>query len=286
MPAERTSGVSDEDGHEQKRALKKALKQWELEFEEAHGGLVPTHEDKKHDAAYLQIKTRAKQVERKLDHTRKSTRKMLIAANGGAPPINSGHSPSRLSTASRRQLGSQGRACGSSSQGSFMTKPLPVQRVTASDVDADGATARQQFKFEAGRISLSPFHVAAVLLSCALPYALFCGCFSLMGMGALVYDYLVSSSGYFYPVMLTAAALLILLFLFDVSYWEHPLAVLARRLLLSIAGGICVVVGALVSKEYPYAPLLLLFFLAPGYWWFLHSRFLSNWPLYNFLQVR
>ena len=40
-------GASEEELHEQKRRLKHAMRQWELQFEATHGGLVPTHEDKK-----------------------------------------------------------------------------------------------------------------------------------------------------------------------------------------------------------------------------------------------
>ena len=46
----------------QKHALKHAMREWEHAFEEANGGLVPTHEDKKHDARYTELKTQAKHV--------------------------------------------------------------------------------------------------------------------------------------------------------------------------------------------------------------------------------
>ena len=39
---------------------------------------------------------------------------------------------------------------------------------------------------------------------------------------------------------------------------------MSRRLFLSIAGGTVILGGMLASKEYPYAPLLLLFILAPS----------------------
>ena len=50
----------------------------------------------------------------------------------------------------------------------------------------------------------------------------------------------------------------------DVGYWEHPFSIVARRLLLSIRHEL---MSACLAwpREYPYAPLLLLFFLAPGF---------------------
>ena len=206
-----SSGSLDEI-HEEKRALKKALRQWELDFEEAHGGLVPTHEDKKHDPTYLQIKAKAKTVEKNLDVTRRATRKSE-ATGSTVPP--------RLSTAGSSAKG-LGVRLGSSTSS---TQHYPKRFSTTNSASFDGDEG--QFSFEAGRISLSPFHVLVLSIACAIPYLLFCGLFSLMGMGALVYDYLVSSSSLFYPLTLSAVGLLVILYLFDVSYWEHPVAVWA-----------------------------------------------------------
>eukprot|EP00966_Prymnesium_polylepis_P251885 5823306-Prymnesium_polylepis.1 len=48
------------------------MRQWELNYEEQHSGLVPTHFDKKDDAAYRDIKAQAKRVEAALDAKRMS----------------------------------------------------------------------------------------------------------------------------------------------------------------------------------------------------------------------
>ena len=64
------------------------------------------------------------------------------------------------------------------------------------------------FAFEGGHMSLSVFHVLSLLVAFALPYAGFVVAFSLMGFGAIVFDYLVSSGTLFYPLSLSALALL------------------------------------------------------------------------------
>ena len=40
---------------QEKAALKRAMRQWERDYEERNGGLVPTHYDKKDDPAYRAI---------------------------------------------------------------------------------------------------------------------------------------------------------------------------------------------------------------------------------------
>lgn len=262
--------------HEQKRQLKKQIRQWEIEFEESHGGLIPTHEDKKHDAKYLQIKAQAKTAEKVLEHARAKTRQVTRAAKAER---------SRLSSSKQSEASHGYDAGGGARRSSGGLDRLGVTSSSLASSSADDDGTRNAFTFEGGRISLSPFHVIAMLFACAVPYALFMMGFALMGFGAMVFDYLVSSGSLFYPLSLSAVALLVVLYLFDVSYWVHPLAVWLRRLLLSVAGATVVLGGTLASKEYPYAPMLLLFFLAPGYWWLLHLRLFHNWPLNNFLQV-
>ena len=230
------------------------MRQWELDFEEAHGGLVPTHEDKKNDSHYTQLKQSAKSLEgsrktlKRLHHTTPSG---LVAAASPAPLVSAATSPAPLvRTNTTRGL----RAFPSSvldRKGSFTRHSKPAFAEEAA------------YEFESGHIMLSPFHIALLLIACAVPYSAFIMGFSLMGFGAMVFDYLVSNGRYFYPVSFAASGLLVAMYLFDISYWEHPLAVVARRFLLGFAGSAVLLGACLASREYPYGPLLMLFFLAP-----------------------
>ena len=252
--------------HDNKRALKHQLRAWELAFEEQNGGLVATHADKKRDLSYSQIKAEAKHVERALEACRRVSCKSIAGSHASTAGV--AGTLHRLHPAGDSAVALMRLPCHNLS--GDMEQPLG---------------ARRDFAFDGGYISLSPFHVLLLLLACFIPYAAFISAFSLMGFGAMVYDYLVSNGKFFYPLTLSATGLLVTLYLFDVSYWEHPLAVVARRILLSVAGASVLLGACLASREYPYAALLLLIFLAPGYWWLLQRKFLSNWPLSDFLRA-
>ena len=247
----------------EKRKLKQAMRRWEQEFEEANGGLVPTHEDKKRDERYGQLKGQAKKLEHSLEASRKDLRKSV----GDATPAGGTH-------AGGSGGGSGGGGGGSSggSSGSGLSRRVHREAVPGADQSsgASGEKASQPavgFAFEGGHISLSPFHVVSMLLACALPYAAFILGFSLMGIGAMVFHYLVWYEYLFYPLSLSALGLLVVLYVIDVSYWEHPAAVWARRLLLGVVGFMILVGGAIASAyDYSYAPLLMLFALYPAYW--------------------
>ena len=267
--------------HQQKIMLKKAIREWEIEFEETHYGLVPTHEDKKMDVKYQQIKAKAKSVDKLLEQTRTKTRDVRQATRASRQDTAPAANLSAMSKAGSRKAfdGS------SSSFASMWSSSSSMVQGRASSPSFKEEAQRNEFRFESGHISLSPFHVLQLTFACVIPYAIFIAGFALFGMGALVFDYLVSSGRFFYPLSLSAVGLLFALYIFDVSYWEHPLSVISRRLLLSIAGATVVVGGTLASKEYPYAPMLMLFFLAPGYWWLLKSRCFHAWPLNQYLQA-
>jgi hypothetical protein len=297
----------------QKRALKLAMRRWESDFEEANGGLVPTHEDKKHDQRYGQLKAQAKRVEHALDLGRRNLRKSVAA--GGVPPRLSRMSSAATAAAlTAEQLRHSSGPCGGGSSSgigggmgggtgssSLLHAPQRTRTCAAGGVrsrslrgagfvfDApaggvDDAVAGS-FSFESGRISLSPFHVLSLVAACVMPHAMFILSFSLMGFGARVFYNLVTNGWLFYPLTLSAVGILVVLYLLDVSYWEAPPAVWARRLLLTFAAGTVVFGGLVASKEYPYAPLLLLFFLAPGYWWLLQRHVFVRWPLSDFLRA-
>ena len=91
--------------HDRKHELKLKMKQWELDYEEAHGGLVPTHDDKKEDAAYRALKQQAKQLEAAMELSKATVKaaksKSLARQPGllGALNLAMGKSPSRLNLA-------------------------------------------------------------------------------------------------------------------------------------------------------------------------------------------
>ena len=271
-----------EDAAAQKRALKLAMRQWEREFEEANGGLVATHDDKKHDTRYSQLKQQGKQLEhqsrKSLGHSRKDvtvqpSQKQLVPS--AADHHHHAHAPHAHEHPLRPPVGG----------GRLALAPGTLYAPDAGGGTLDGAGGAGDFDFVDAHLSISLFHVVALLLCCAVPYALFIASFSLFGFGALIFDYLVSAGEYFYPLIYSAMALLVLLYVFDVSYWESPHGVLARRVLLSVFASFLVLGGALSSKEYPYAPLLLYLFLAPGFFWLLKARLFPYWPLPDFLRA-
>jgi hypothetical protein len=241
------ASLSLEELRDQKHLCKKAMRDWEHAFEESHSGLVPTHVDKKHDMAYCELKAKAKQVEHALEVGRKATDRK----SEGEPTKGRRRSSGELLPRIADVVATVGVA-------QFPVGASEAARPVRARTGSDSA-----FAFESGRISLSPFHIFQLLLACALPCALFVMAFSLMGFGAMVFDYLVSNSGFFYPLTLSAAFLLIVLYLFDVSYWVHPVAVVARRFFLGFCLAFLLLGACLASREYPYAALLLLFFLAP-----------------------
>ena len=55
--AEYTASIAEL--HKQKQALKQAMRNWEVEFEEKNGGLVPTHHDKRENEQYRDMKVLA-----------------------------------------------------------------------------------------------------------------------------------------------------------------------------------------------------------------------------------
>ena len=276
----------------QKHALKHAMREWEHAFEEANGGLVPTHEDKKHDARYTELKTQAKHVEQALARLPKEARKAsALRERESRAATRASHracsTAASLQRSSSSIVGKQASGLSSAAGGSGVgggAGGIGGGGFVSGEA-VDGDEAADGFAFESGTISLSPFHVLLLVLAGGVPYALFIMGFALMGFGAMVYDYLIAYNHLFYPLSLSAVALLAALYIFDVSYWEFPPAVVARRVLLSTAGTIVVLGGMLASDEYPYAPLLLLFFLAPGYWWLLHKRALYTWPLADYLHA-
>ena len=91
--------------HDRKHELKLKMKQWELDYEEAHGGLVPTHDDKKEDAAYRALKQQAKQLEAAMELSKATVKAAKSKSPArqpgllGALNLAMGKSPSRLNLA-------------------------------------------------------------------------------------------------------------------------------------------------------------------------------------------
>ena len=91
--------------HDRKHKLKLKMKQWELDYEEAHGGLVPTHDDKKEDAAYRALKQQAKQLEAAMELSKATVKAAKSKSPArqpgllGALNLAMGKSPSRLNLA-------------------------------------------------------------------------------------------------------------------------------------------------------------------------------------------
>ena len=142
----------------EKSRLKRLIRQWEQDWEESHGGLVATHEDKKDDPRYKQLKMEAKRVEM----SRKATKK----AAKSPPQIAGSH------TAQQSQQ---------QQQNGWLRMPnatLGLSKFPSSSAIMAGGTTRPhpetdaRYAFEGGRISLSPFHVILLMVACAVPYAL------------------------------------------------------------------------------------------------------------------
>lgn len=263
----------------QKREVKQQMRAWEHDFEEACGGLVPTHDDKKPDARYAQLKAQAKRIEHALEASRRAQH--VASRNGGG---GSGGGASALAAGSTAAACGSGGALRGGGRAREVQPAAPALLHAPAELAASGGD-EVGFAFEGGHISLSPFHIIVVLILATVPYAAFIAGFSLMGFGAMVYDYLVSNGSAFYPSCLSATGLLFLLYVFDVTYWQHPCAVWARRILLSLAGCTLLLGGTLASDEYPHVPLLLAFLVYPAYWWLVHTSWLYSWPLSDFLRA-
>ena len=67
--------------------------------------------------------------------------------------------------------------------------------------------------------------------------------------------------------------------------FSSPCPPIVASVTLSLAGCIAILGACLATREYPYGPLLLFFFLAPLYWWLLYAKFLYQWPLSDFLRA-
>lgn len=260
-PGVALEGSSSTSGGGDRRSLKLLMRQWEREWSEANGGLVPTHEDKKHDNKYTQLKSQSKLIDTK----GKGSQSGLLLDNGR---------PSAM-----EMYSGGGAVRGSKITGSH----LQLYGTMGSGVAVDSADG--SFVFEGGHISLSAFHYVLLILMCGIPYAMFISCFSLFGFGALIFDYLVSNASLFYPLNYSACALAMGLYVFDASYWKHPLAVVLRRLLVAVAAFVLVFGGLVATEEYPYAPMLLLFCGAPMYWWLVKVRCLQSWPITDYLRA-
>ena len=281
-----SASSSDSDLHQQKRSLKMLMRAWEREFEEANGGLVATHEDKKHDPRYAELKQRAKKMELNRKATNGGAAKLGEPASSSSPLKGRGWAAARkhvvLASSPLKDMVRQSVA---GYQSTTISGPstlyAPDYGASASHDPLSGGSS---YTFEEGHMALSPFHVVLLVVACGLPYAIFISAFSLFGFGALIYDYLVSNGWLVNPILMTAGLLVVLLFVCDVSYWSSRLGVLARRILVSAIGLIVIVGGGLAAEDYPYIPLLLLVVITPGYWWLIKRRLLSAWPTPDYLR--
>lgn len=237
--------------HSMKQQLKASMKQWEREWEKLHGGLVPTHHDKKEDLRYRGLKEKALRCEAELDQAR-----------------------TELKAVQRSQLAELERSeAVSKLRGDEASRPMPTSEATFvpnAPVD-DGHTA---FYDEQGS-RVSACYVLLLFILNAVPYAGFVGCFSLLGYGAKIYRDIFTSHAENYAAYAGSAVMILpTLYIIDAFAWKAPAAVQVRRFALLVAGVGIGVAALLCTAEYPYAPMLLLFILAPGYWWLL-SRLLG-----------
>ena len=264
-------GVSDlvhatslEELFEQKAALKRRMRQWETDYENANGGLVPTHSDKKEDESYRDLKAHGKQVEAALAAKRNAA---ALAGETLRRPVSS--LPPRSGMEFLTDFTSES-GLGSEQQSDL--HGAARSRGPAS-VEADPLSLVQvpHVFFEEVSVEVTPALVALLTLLTALPYAAFVTAFSIMGAGEAFYESLATRGSLWRPLTLTAALLLLLLYLLDVSYWERPLLVWTRRILLSTAASLVCIGALLATDEYPYGPLLIFFLIAPAYWWVIYA---------------
>ena len=257
----RTSTLSSLSAlHERKQQLKLELRAWERAYEEENGGLVATHHDKKEDERYKVLKAQAKQVDSMVELRRSE---LKAAGETDLAP--------ETSSIKKLQQALSDKAHGAA--GSDWDK--------AGDWDTGGPADGGVFFEETAHFSLIDSLKLALL--CTVPYAGFLVAFSLAGVGARVFVLLTSTTTYYIPALSVGFGLVIGLYIFDSMRWKGVGLVWLRRAGMAVAA-LSLVLGVLAcTAEYPFAPLLLLFLLAPAYWYLLYKLGVAGSALPSFV---
>jgi hypothetical protein len=249
--------------HERKQQLKVELRAWERAYEDDNGGLVATHHDKKEDERYKVLKAQAKQVDTALE----LRRSQLRSAGEAGRDLPDG---ATSSIAKLQQALTVGRT--RSATGSDWEK--------AGDWDAPGPDGGVFFE-ETASFSLVDALKLAVL--CTVPYVAFLTAFSLAGAGARVFVFLTNTTAYYIPALSVGFGLLVGLYLLDSMRWRRAALVWLRRAGMAVAALAIVLGGLACTAEYPYAAIMLLFVLAPAYWYLLYKLGVAGSALPSFV---
>uniref|UniRef100_A0A6T8PNN1 Uncharacterized protein n=1 Tax=Hemiselmis andersenii TaxID=464988 RepID=A0A6T8PNN1_HEMAN len=123
---------------------------------------------------------------------------------------------------------------------------------------------------------------AALSLLTLIPIALYILVFTEIGFGATVFKNLVHNSTYPQIFSALGVAIILVLYIFDFSYWEgyHVL----KGLCLCIVAGAASVAVVMSFKTRPYAPLLLYFCVVCGFFAFIYWMLYKSVALVSFLR--
>ena len=255
--------------HEQKRAVKREMQEWEIDYEGKNTGLVPTHYDKKESPRYNELKARARKIESALILSKAGTRAQRVKDEAEEAKAARALRFAGQFKLDNKELGHReddwrddmNMGGVGSMQNLFEEtvqpgpkRPLPISARTLSRLH----------RYLQG--SVSTYQVVTIAVLSVIPTCIFCTFFSFMGFGSLNFAFLRCFIS-FYRISAGIAVLIVLiLYLFDASRWASPALQLLRRILYTLVVLCFGLALVMASDDYPFVPLFLFLVIVPIFW--------------------